>query len=264
MFILIYSNFIKKWMGLRVLLLILILFRHIIGGVILAFISEARAVERVFGRGAAAVRALQGVTIQVEKGRLLVLKGRSGSGKTTLLNLLGGLDRPTAGSVYFQGKEIGQLSDRERTRIRQKNMGFIFQSFGLFPLMSAAENVEFGLRLSGIPAMEWKDRIRDSLDLVGLSKRAHHRPFEMSGGEQQRCAIARAVAGKPLLLLADEPTAELDSKMGMHISHVFRRLVEEEGMSIIMTTHDPSVLEVADDVCELEDGFILGKVHPQT
>lgn len=136
-------------------------------------------------------------------------------------------------------------------------MGFIFQSFGLFPLMSAAENVEFGLRLSRIPAREWKGRVSESLELVGLTKRANHRPYELSGGEQQRCAIARAVAHRPELLLADEPTAELDSRMGKQISGVFRRLVDEAGMSIVMTTHDPSVMEVADVVYELEDGSII-------
>lgn len=135
-------------------------------------------------------------------------------------------------------------------------MGFIFQSFGLLPLMSAAENVEFGLRLSGVPAAEWRERVRQSLDIVGLSKRAHHRPFELSGGEQQRCAIARAVANRPTLLLADEPTAELDSKTGLQISRLFRQLVDEGTMSIVMTTHDPGVMEVADDVYELEDGRI--------
>ncbi|NQF14575.1 ABC transporter ATP-binding protein [Brevibacillus sp. HB1.3] len=222
----------------------------------MSFIAETENVERTFGRGAAAVRALAGVKMRVEAGQLLVLKGRSGSGKTTLLNLLGGLDRPTVGSVYFQGREIGQLSDYERTRIRRKNMGFIFQSFGLLPLMSAAENVEFGLRLSGAPAAEWRERVGEALDFVGLSKRAHHRPFEMSGGEQQRCAIARAVANRPTLLLADEPTAELDSKTGLQISRLFRQLVDEGAMSIVMTTHDPGVMEVADDVYELEDGRI--------
>ena len=255
-FILIYSNFIKQWISFALLLIKLIFFRHIFGGVILSFIAETKNVERTFGRGATAVRALAGVKMRVESGRLLVLKGRSGSGKTTLLNLLGGLDRPTEGSVYFQGREIGQLSDHERTRIRRKNMGFIFQSFGLLPLMSAAENVEFGLRLSGVPAAEWRERVRESLDFVGLSKRAHHRPFEMSGGEQQRCAIARAVANRPTLLLADEPTAELDSKTGLQISRLFRQLVDEGAMSIVMTTHDPGVMEVADDVYELEDGRI--------
>lgn len=220
------------------------------------FITETKDLGRIFGSGSAAVHALQGIDLQVEKGKLLVLRGRSGSGKTTLLNLLGGLDRPSSGEVYFQGTEIGRLPDRNRTKIRRQGMGFIFQSFGLFPLMSAAENVEFGLRLSKVAAREWKTRINESLELVGLSKRAHHRPYEMSGGEQQRCAIARAVAHRPQLLLADEPTAELDSKTGRKISRVFRKLVEEEGMSIIMTTHDPSVMEVADIVYELEDGTI--------
>ncbi|HZG80769.1 MAG TPA: ABC transporter ATP-binding protein [Brevibacillus sp.] len=220
------------------------------------FITETKDLGRIFGSGSAAVHALQGIDLQVEKGKLLVLRGRSGSGKTTLLNLLGGLDRPTSGEVYFQGTEIGRLPDRNRTNIRRQGMGFIFQSFGLFPLMSAAENVEFGLRLSKVAAPEWTTRINESLELVGLSKRAHHRPYEMSGGEQQRCAIARAVAHRPELLLADEPTAELDSKTGRKISGVFRKLVEEEGMSIIMTTHDPTVMEVADIVYELEDGTI--------
>ncbi|MDH6348212.1 ABC transporter ATP-binding protein [Brevibacillus sp. 1238] len=222
----------------------------------MTLIAETKSVERIFSRGAAAVRALQGVEMHVEKGRLLVLKGRSGSGKTTLLNLLGGLDRPTSGSVYFEGREIGKLPDHARTKIRQKHMGFIFQSFGLLPLMSAAENVEFGLRLSGASAATWKERVGESLDFVGLSKRAQHRPFEMSGGEQQRCAIARAIASRPTLLLADEPTAELDSKTGLQISRLFRRLVDEGEMSIVMTTHDPGVMEVADDVYELEDGRI--------
>lgn len=220
------------------------------------YIAETKELERVFGSGVTAVRALQGVNIRVEKGRLLILRGRSGSGKTTLLNLLGGLDRPTRGEVFFQGKEIGSLPDRTRTKIRREGMGFIFQSFGLFPLMSAAENVEFGLRLSRIPAREWKGRVNESLELVGLTKRANHRPYELSGGEQQRCAIARAVAHRPELLLADEPTAELDSRMGKQISGVFRKLVDEGGMSIVMTTHDPSVMEVADVVYELEDGSI--------
>lgn len=223
------------------------------------FIAEARELERVFGSGSAAVRALQGVDIRIEQGKLLILRGRSGSGKTTLLNLLGGLDRPTKGEVFFRGVEIGKWPDRKRTKIRREGMGFIFQSFGLFPLMSAAENVEFGLRLSGVPSKEWKGRVSESLELVGLSKRANHRPYEMSGGEQQRCAIARAVAHRPELLLADEPTAELDSRMAKQISGVLRKLVDEAGMSIVMTTHDPSVMEVADVVYELEDGKILKK-----
>jgi putative ABC transport system ATP-binding protein len=219
-------------------------------------IAETRNVRRVFGRGSAAVQALRDVTMQVPKGRLLVLKGRSGSGKTTLLNLLGGLDRPTEGKIYFGGEEIGRLSDSQRTELRRRNMGFIFQSFGLLPLLSAAENVEFGLRLAGVPQSAWKQRIHESLELVGLAKRASHRPYEMSGGEQQRCAIARAIAHRPALVLADEPTAELDSRMALIVSGIFRDLVRQEGMTILMTTHDPAIMEVADDVYELEDGEI--------
>ncbi|WP_432774110.1 ABC transporter ATP-binding protein [Brevibacillus gelatini] len=224
-------------------------------------ILETKGVERLYGSGPTAVRALQGVELRVQAGKLVVLKGRSGSGKTTLLNLLGGLDRPTAGEVFFQGKEIGGLAEKERTWLRRNRMGFIFQSFGLFPLMSAAENVEFSLRLSGVSSREWAMRVEQALERVGLGKRAQHRPYEMSGGEQQRCAIARAIAHRPALLLADEPTAELDSRMGLVISRLFRSLVEEEGMSIVMTTHDPSVMEVADDVYELEDGCIRGFRH---
>jgi putative ABC transport system ATP-binding protein len=219
-------------------------------------IAEARKVKRVFGSGSAAVQALRDVTMQVPKGRLLVLKGRSGSGKTTLLNLLGGLDRPTEGTIYFEGEEIGRLSEGQRTELRRRKMGFIFQSFGLLPLLSAAENVEFGLRLAGVPQSAWKQRIHESLELVGLTKRASHRPYELSGGEQQRCAIARAIAHRPALILADEPTAELDSRMGLIVSGIFRDLVRQEGMTILMTTHDPAIMEVADDVYELEDGEI--------
>jgi putative ABC transport system ATP-binding protein len=219
-------------------------------------IAETRNVKRVYGRGSAAVQALRDVTMQVPKGRLLVLKGRSGSGKTTLLNLLGGLDRPTEGTIYFEGEEIGRLSDGQRTELRRRKMGFIFQSFGLLPLLSAAENVEFGLRLAGVPQSAWKQRIHESLELVGLAKRASHRPYEMSGGEQQRCAIARAIAHRPALVLADEPTAELDSRMALIVSGIFRDLVRQEGMTILMTTHDPAIMEVADDVYELEDGEI--------
>ncbi|MFY0542874.1 ABC transporter ATP-binding protein [Brevibacillus sp. H7] len=219
-------------------------------------IAETKRVRRIYGKGDAAVHALRDVTMQIPRGRLLVLKGRSGSGKTTLLNLLGGLDRPTEGEIFFEGNEIGRLSDGQRTELRRRNMGFIFQSFGLLPLMSAAENVEFGLRLAGVPKEQWKQRIQESLELVGLTKRASHRPFEMSGGEQQRCAIARAIAHRPSLVLADEPTAELDSRMGLTISRMFRDMVRQEGMTIVMTTHDPAIMEVADDVYALEDGEI--------
>ncbi|MGO0060601.1 ABC transporter ATP-binding protein [Brevibacillus fluminis] len=222
------------------------------------FLLETKQVKRVFGNGSGAVTALQDVSIKVPKGRLLVLKGRSGSGKTTLLNLLGGLDRPTEGEVYFEQKVLSNMSETARTELRRRRIGFIFQSFGLVPLLSAAENVEFGLRLAGVARSEWQSRTAEALELVGLGKRGSHRPFEMSGGEQQRCAIARALAARPPLILADEPTAELDTRTGSKIVALFREWIAKEGVTILMTTHDPAIMEAADDVYELEDGRIKG------
>ncbi|GGG73479.1 ABC transporter ATP-binding protein [Paenibacillus radicis (ex Gao et al. 2016)] len=213
--------------------------------------------KRTFGRGAAATTVLQGVDLSIKAGKLIALKGRSGSGKTTLLNLLAALDLPTEGSVRFDGQALNELSDKARGEVRRRRMGLIFQSFALFPLMSAYENVEFAMRIAGVPASGRKDAAEQALDFVGLKPRMHHRPFEMSGGEQQRTAIARAIAHKPKLLLADEPTAELDSRTGLHILSVLRGLVKEAGMTVIMTTHDPAIMEVVDEVYELEDGIIV-------
>jgi putative ABC transport system ATP-binding protein len=223
-------------------------------------ILRAAGVRRVFGSGEGAVQALKGADLQIRPGELVALRGRSGSGKTTLINLLGALDRPTAGEIFFEGVEIGGLSEGERNKLRRHRMGFVFQSFGLVPLMSALENVEWGLRVAGVPRKEWKERSLQALEWVGLSKRAGHRPFEMSGGEQQRCAIARAIAHRPVLILADEPTAELDSKMGLQVMKVFHELVRREGMTVVMTTHDPAIMEVADVVYGLEDGRIVEEI----
>jgi len=183
-----------------------------------------------------------------------MLRGRSGSGKTTLLNLIGGLDTPTRGEIQFGRYAFHRMSDDERTIVRRKEIGFIFQAYALLPLLSAYENVELSLRMAGVPKTEWKDRITECLELVGLGKRMHHRPFELSGGEQQRVAIAKAIAHRPRLLLADEPTAELDSQMAAQIMKVFRSIVETEQVTICMTTHDPTILEVADHVYEMVDG----------
>lgn len=218
---------------------------------------KAVGICRDFGRGAAKVRVLSDAHLQIPRNRLVVLKGRSGSGKTTMLNLLGALDQPTEGSIFFQGQEISRLSDRERTKIRRKYMGMVFQSYGLISLMSAYENVEFALRIAGIPKDQQEELAKKALEIVGLKARMHHRPYELSGGEQQRVAIARAIAHKPLLLIADEPTAELDSRTGLQMIQVFKRLVENEGMSIVMSTHDPSIMEIVDQVYELEDGKIV-------
>src|SRR5690606_3422003 len=220
-------------------------------------IIHAVGVKRIFGKGASAVHAHKGANLHVPAGRLVALKGRSGSGKTTLINMLGALDRPSEGAVYFMGQDISSLSEKARNEIRRKQMGLIFQSFALVPLMSAYENVEFAMRIAGVSPNEYKSRSEEVLDYVGLKKRMKHRPFELSGGEQQRVAIARAIAHRPKLILADEPTAELDSKMGLQIMKLFKELVQKEGVTIIMTTHDPAIMEIVDQVYALEDGLIV-------
>ncbi|WP_409348208.1 ABC transporter ATP-binding protein [Paenibacillus gyeongsangnamensis] len=220
-------------------------------------IIQARGITRTFGKGSGAVHALRGADLSIASGRLVALKGRSGSGKTTLLNMLGSLDRPTEGAIYFKGKDITSWTDRQRNELRRKDLGLIFQSFALVPFMSAYENVEFGLRIAGIPASERRQAAEQALEFVGLKARMKHRPFEMSGGEQQRTAIARAIAHRPSLLLADEPTAELDSRMGLQVMKVFKDLVQGEGMTIILTTHDPAIMEIVDQVFALEDGRIV-------
>ncbi|NIK68487.1 ABC transporter ATP-binding protein [Paenibacillus sp. BK720] len=214
-------------------------------------------VERTFQAGGAPLRVLKGLHMELEHGQLVMLRGRSGSGKTTLLNCLGGLDTPSKGEIWFNGKPFHKLNDTERTLIRRKEMGFIFQAFALMPLLSAWENVELSLRMAGIPRSEWKERVAYCLELVGLEKRMHHRPFELSGGEQQRVAIAKAIAHKPILLLADEPTAELDSNMSAQIMAVFQNIIRTEQVTICMTTHDPTILEVADHVYEMVDGKFI-------
>jgi putative ABC transport system ATP-binding protein len=215
---------------------------------------DVRGVERVFQTGMGKLHVLKGIDMQVKYKQLVMLRGRSGSGKTTLLNLIGGLDQPTKGEIYFKGQPFHLWNDQKRTLVRRKEIGFIFQTYALLPLLSAWENVELSLRMAGYPKKEWKSRVQHCLELVGLGKRMHHRPYELSGGEQQRVAIAKAIAHRPSLILADEPTAELDSQMGAQIMAVFREIIETEEMSICMTTHDPTILEVADHVYEMVDG----------
>jgi putative ABC transport system ATP-binding protein len=219
-------------------------------------ILEAVNIKRFFGRNNS-IQALKGVNLSVERNRLVALKGRSGSGKTTLLNILGALDSPSEGQVLFEEQDLTKMSERQKVLCRRKKMGFIFQSFALVPLMTAKENVEFGMRVAGFPMSQQSARADEVLDMVGLKKRASHYPYELSGGEQQRCAIARAIAHKPSLILADEPTAELDSRMGMQVMKVFMDLVQEHNITIVMTTHDPSIMEVVDTLYELDDGVIV-------
>lgn len=217
---------------------------------------RVRDVRKRFAAGGRHFEVLKGVGMELFPGRLTMLKGRSGSGKTTLLNVLGGLERPTSGEVVFRGMPLHTWSDKQLTALRKREFGFIFQTFALLPGLTAWENVQLSLRIAGKPRTEWKARTDRCLELVGLTKRAAHRPQEMSGGEQQRVAIAKAIAHKPGLLLADEPTAELDSHMAARMLAMFREIVEAEGIAICMTTHDSTLWEAADVVYRMADGTI--------
>jgi putative ABC transport system ATP-binding protein len=217
-------------------------------------IATTQALDREYETGDAVVHALQGVDVRIGRGELTVVHGRSGSGKTTLLNMIGGLDRPTRGRVWVDGEEVSAMGEDELVRLRREKIGFVFQAFGLVPILTAAENVEVPLRLQNeVPAMRSR-RVAELLELVGLAGRARHRPYELSGGEQQRVAIVRALANRPQLLIADEPTGQLDSTNARTIMEVIRELVRSEGVSAIVATHDPLLLDVADRVVELRDG----------
>ncbi|HOA55303.1 MAG: ABC transporter ATP-binding protein [Acetivibrionales bacterium] len=223
----------------------------------MSWIIKTENLSRDFKSGNTIVHALKSVSIEIKKGKLTILRGRSGSGKTTLINLLGALDKPNSGTVVFNGIDITRAGERVKNELRRKHMGFVFQSVALISMMSAYENVEFGLRIAGAGAKGRSERARQCLSLVGLGKRMDHRPHELSGGEQQRVAIARAIAHRPDVVFADEPTAELDTQMGLQVVKLFRNLVELEGLTVVMTTHDPSMIEIADHVLTLEDGEII-------
>ena len=222
-------------------------------------IAVSEGLTREFEGGRGVVHALQGVDLRFAAGRLTVVHGRSGSGKTTLLNLLGGLDRPTSGRVWVDGAEISSLGENDLVGLRREKIGFVFQSFGLVPILSAAENVEVPLRLHNTEPGERTERVAELLNLVGLAGRAKHRPYELSGGEQQRVAIVRALANRPKLLIADEPTGQLDSANARTIMEVIRSLVRTEGVSAIVATHDPLLLDIADTVVELRDGQVVSQ-----
>lgn len=217
---------------------------------------EAHEVVRTFRRGPSSVEALRGVSLSVAPGELVALVGRSGSGKTTLLNLLGGLDRPDAGQVVVDGADLGTMDDAGRLRLRRERIGFVFQSFGLLPYLSARENIGVPLRMLATPAREREHRVTELLDVVGLAGHAEQRPAELSGGQQQRVAIARALATRPGLLLADEPTGQLDSETGQTVIGLLRDLVHEAGSAAVVATHDPTLVSYADRVLHLLDGRI--------
>ncbi len=219
-------------------------------------VVEVGAVSRTFGTGRTAVQALRGVSATIRQGELTALIGRSGSGKTTLLNVIGGLDRPTSGTVRVAGHDVTAMSDKERMHFRRSTVAFIFQSFGLIPILSAAENAGVPLRIAGVPVKAREERVSLMLSLVGLSNHAKQRPNELSGGQQQRVAIARALAGRPELLIADEPTGQLDSQTGRQIMRLLKTVVRAEGITAVVATHDPVLIELADRTLRLDDGLL--------
>ena len=240
----------------------------------------AHNIKRYFKAGdGTTVHALDGVSMEVKKGTLAILKGRSGSGKTTLLNILSALDMPTEGSVRFLDKNLEQMTEKDREMLRRYEMGFVFQSIALIPTMTAYENVEFAIRLAKnkrqmrtdltdmdndigdakdyVSNENTQERVSELLDRVGLLKRMDHMPDQLSGGEQQRVAIARAVAHHPKVVFADEPTGALDTAAGFEVMRLFRELIDDEDITIVMTTHDPNLMELGDEVFELSDGIII-------
>ncbi|MFF5765788.1 ABC transporter ATP-binding protein [Streptomyces tanashiensis] len=213
--------------------------------------------RRSYGTGEAAVHALRGVSFDIPRGELVALKGRSGSGKTTLLNLVGGLDSADGGRIVIDGTDLSTLGENGLLELRRDRIGFIFQSFGLLPILSAAENVGVPLRLRKADPKEREERVALMLGLVGLADHANQRPGELSGGQQQRVAIARALANKPALLIADEPTGQLDAETGLAVMQLLRAVVRSEGCTALVATHDPQLLVLADRVLELSDGEII-------
>ena len=217
-------------------------------------VIQVQSLTRTYTLGKNQVAALRGVNLEVEAGEFVAIKGRSGSGKTTLLNIIGGLDKPDGGAVYLNGKDISGFSEPEMVELRRNQVSFVFQSFGLLPNFSAYETVEFALRLKGLARKKRHERTLECLELVGLEERASHRPDELSGGQQQRLCIARAIAIQPFLILADEPTGELDSHTGREILSLFRQIAVIEDTALIVATHDPMVHEYSTTSYELDDG----------
>ncbi len=219
-------------------------------------IIQAFKASREYQLAGETVHAVREVDLEVRVGEFITLVGRSGSGKTTLLNMLAGLDHPTSGQVHFEGSDMSKFSEKQFIQLRRHRIGVVFQSFALLPLLSAYENVELPMRIAGVGSSERTKRTNEVLEIVGLGRRAKHRPYELSGGEQQRISIARAVAMKPSVILADEPTGELDSVNAAEIFGLFRQMVSEEEMSIVATTHDRTLLDMADKIYTVHNGSI--------
>ena len=220
-------------------------------------VIEARELVRTYGSGATEVRAVSGVSLEVAAGELVVLRGPSGAGKTTLLNLVGGLDRASSGTVTLGGVDLTTASETQLDEIRRSQIGFVFQSFALLPALSAAENIEVPLRLARTAARERSERVAEMLALVGLSGHANQRPYELSGGQQQRVGVARALAARPRVLIADEPTGQLDSGTAAQMMQLFLDVVHSQGVAAVISTHDPRMAERADRVLNLRAGHLI-------
>jgi len=218
---------------------------------------------KVYRMGLTEIHALKNVNLKVYRGEMVAVVGPSGSGKTTLLNLIGTLDKPTSGKIYIDGEDITTKSEKELTLLRRKKIGFVFQFYNLIPVLTAYENVELPLLISGVPKKEREKRVRKLLEMVGLEDRMNHRPDELSGGEQQRVAIARALVNNPSIILADEPTGDLDTETGLMVVQLMRKLAKEEDSTVIMVTHDPQISEIADRIIYLRDGKIIGEHKPR-
>jgi putative ABC transport system ATP-binding protein len=225
-------------------------------------IVEARGLVRDFRSGDGVIHVLRGLDLTVGRGAIVGITGRSGAGKTTLLNILGALDRPDAGTVAIDGVGLASLDEAGLVRLRRETVSHVFQASSLVPILSAAENVEIPLRLRGMAPAARETRVAEMLEGVGLGPRAAHRPEELSGGEQQRVAVARALAGRPVLVLADEPTAQLDHDTSRAIAALLRRAVADDGVTLVLTSHDPTLLEIADEVLELREGVLVGVGRP--
>ena len=213
-------------------------------------------VSRIFGSDDNSVRAVNEVSLKIYHGQFIALVGRSGSGKTTLMNIMSGLDKPSSGSVYYDGTDLGSMKEYELVQLSRTRLGFIFQSFGLISLLSAYENVQLPLHISGVSWRERRRRATEALDMVGLASRSSHRPYELSGGEQQRVAIARALVSGPSILFADEPTGELDSVTAMSISTILLNISKQNGVTVVVATHDPTLSNMCDITFNMADGYL--------
>jgi putative ABC transport system ATP-binding protein len=225
----------------------------------MSVVMEAVGLEKDYSQGDSVLRVLKGIDLKVNKGEFMAIMGPSGSGKSTLLNMLGALDKPSAGKVFVQGTDLATLNDNELADLRNKEIGFVFQFFNLIPRFNALKNVELPMAIAGVSSGERRERAGKILELVGLGPRMDHKPSELSGGEQQRVAIARALVNNPSVLLCDEVTGNLDSKTGFEVMELLLSFNKEQGKTFILITHDPNVAQMAQRLVQLQDGIIIGE-----